>query len=139
MGVLIGSFMLGLAVGTLYSQRIPTEGVAVPALLMLLTATVLFLTTHHRIADQALIFYHALFLFSTAVATGTLFVAATRRYYFGKASANRGLGYAIELVGSSVGALFAITILLPILGLPWLLGAIVIFLVITLVGVLISS
>jgi len=139
MGVLIGAFMLGLAVGTFYSQRTPSEGIAVPALLMLLTAAVLFLATQHRIADQALLYYHALFLFSSAVATGSLFVAATRRYYFGKANANRGLGYAIELVGSSVGALFAMTILLPILGLPWLMGALIIFIVITLVGTLISS
>ncbi|MBN2226235.1 MAG: hypothetical protein JW763_02610 [candidate division Zixibacteria bacterium] len=139
LGILIGAFMFGLAVGTFYSHHTPVEGIAIPALLMLLTASTLFLTTFDHISAQALVFYHALFLFSTAVATGTLFVAATRRYYFGKSSANRGLGYAVELVGSSVGALFAMTVFLPILGLGWLLGAIVIFLVITLVGVLISS
>ena len=77
--------------------------------------------------------YHLLFLFVTALATGGLFVAATNRYYYGRSFRTRGLGYAAELAGSAIGALTAITILLPILGLIWLLIAVTVLIGVTLV------
>ncbi|UCD16415.1 MAG: hypothetical protein JSV44_08080 [Candidatus Zixiibacteriota bacterium] len=139
MGALIGSFMLGLAVGTFYSQKIDSDNIEFPALLLLLTATVIFLATFKRVDTNLLLYYNLLFLFTSAAATGSLFVAATRRYYFGKPEVNRGAGYALELVGSSLGALLAMTILLPVIGLQWLLGGVALFVGIALAGAMVTS
>nr|MBN2277581.1 hypothetical protein [candidate division Zixibacteria bacterium] len=139
MSILIGVFMLGLSLGTYYSYRINKENLEFPALLLLLTAAVILLVTHHRINPGALLFYHIFFLFTVALATGSLFVAATDRYYYGRAEVNRGIGYAMEILGSAIGALLTTTILLPLIGLPWLLGAIIIILILSLVGAIITA
>jgi hypothetical protein len=136
---LIGVFMLGLALGTYYSYRAGRENLEFPALLLLLTAGLVFLATFDRISPGATIFYHMLFLFTVALATGSLFVAATYRYYFGKADANRGTGYAFEIVGSALGALVATTFVLPIIGLQWLLVAIVALTVLALIGAILTA
>jgi len=135
MAALIGAFMLGLAFGTYYSVRVGRRGrLEYPALLMLLAATVLFLATYDRINPQVLLFYHVCFLFVVAAATGSLFVAATNRYYPTGSETNRGTGYACELIGSSFGALFSTTILLPVIGLWWLLVALAVLVVLAFVG-----
>ncbi|MFQ6008243.1 MAG: hypothetical protein ACE5K8_04750 [Candidatus Zixiibacteriota bacterium] len=132
--ILIGAFMLGLAFGTYYSMRMNKELLEYPALLMLLAATLLFLFTFGSVNPQVLLFYHLFFLFAVAAATGSLFVAATNRYYPSGIESNRGTGYACELIGSSLGALLTITILLPIIGLRWLLIAVTILLIVALLG-----
>lgn len=134
MAVLIGAFMLGLAFGTYYSMRIGKEGLEYPALLMLLTATLIFLATFDRTNPQVLLLYHLFFLFAVAAGTGSLFVAATNRYYPTGSSANRGAGYACELIGSAVGALLSITVLLPVMGLRWLLISLAVLLVVAFLG-----
>jgi spermidine synthase len=139
MGALIGAFMLGLALGAYYSIKIGKEHQEYPALFLLLAAVILFMATYYRIVPLALIYYHLFFLFTAAIATGSLFVAATGRYYFGKANANRGVGYALEIIGSSLGALLPTTILLPIIGLQWILAAIIILIILALVGAYISG
>ncbi|UCD95065.1 MAG: hypothetical protein JSU69_03165, partial [Candidatus Zixiibacteriota bacterium] len=139
MAVLIGVFMLGLALGTYYSYRAGPENLEFPALLLILTAGLVFLATFDRISPGAIIFYHMLFLFTTALATGSLFVAATDRYYFGKADSNRGTGYAFEIAGSAVGALIATTVLLPIIGLQWLLVSIVALAAVALIGAILTA
>ncbi len=139
MAVLIGVFMLGMALGAYYSLRINKENLEFPALLLLLTAIVLFFATYEKIIPGFQLIYYALFLFTIAVATGSLFVAATDRYYFGRAEANRGAGYALDLIGSSFGALFTVTILLPFIGLQWLLISMIIFIVLTLIGAIITA
>jgi spermidine synthase len=139
MAVLIGAFMLGLAVGTYYSRHIDKKPLEYLALFMLLTATVLFAITHQRIQPQALLFYHLFFLFAVAAATGSLFVAATNRFYPTGHESNRGAGYACELIGSSVGALFTMTILLPIIGLQWLLTATALLTVLALAGSILTT
>lgn len=121
MALLIGAFMLGLAVGTYYSHRVGNCPLEYPALLILLVSILVFLTVYTKIDIRALLIFHALFLFVVAIATGTLFVGATNRYYSDTVSANRGLGYGWELLGSSLGALLTMTILLPLIGLTWLL------------------
>jgi spermidine synthase len=132
--VLIAVFMLGLALGTYYSCRINKENLEYPALLLLLTAMVVFFATYDIISTGVLLFYHVCFLFTTALATGSLFVAATDRFYYGRAGANRGIGYSLELIGSSMGALLATTVLLPIMGLQLLLISIIILTAMALVG-----
>ncbi|MCX6827429.1 MAG: hypothetical protein NTV06_09250 [candidate division Zixibacteria bacterium] len=139
MGVLIGAFMLGLAIGTYFSLRSDRERLEIPAFLLMLTALILFMVTYERIATGALIFYYILFLFTIAIATASLFVAATNRYYFGRAEINRGIGYAFEIIGSSLGALIPCTILLPLIGLPWILGAIMALIIVALAGAMISA
>jgi len=134
MAALIGAFMLGLAFGTYYSVRVGRGRLEYPALLMLLAATVLFLATYDHINPQVLLFYHVCFLFVVAAATGSLFVAATNRYYPTGSETNRGAGYACELIGSSFGALFSTTILLPVIGLWWLLVALAALIVLAFVG-----
>ena len=134
LGLLIGTFMLGLALGTFISIKSEAERLEYPSLLLLLTSILLYFVTYTQIPPTALLYYHLLFLFTTALAGGGLFVAATYRYYFGRAGANRGTGYAFEIAGSAIGALFATTILLPLIGLQWLIGSVLILLLISLVG-----
>jgi len=120
--LLIGAFMLGLAVGTWYAARQPQQrGLIWPSLSTLALALAIYLTLTGRIDPSAFLLYHMLFLFVAAAATGSLFVAATRRCYPSAAEANRGLGYACELAGSSLGALLVPTVLLPLLGVPAIL------------------
>jgi len=139
MAILIGAFMLGLAFGTYYSMRMGKGRLEYPALLMLLIATLIFLATFNRINPQVLLFYHLFFLFVAATATGSLFVAATDRYYPGRAESNRGAGYACELIGSSVGALLSTTILLPVIGLRWLLISLAVLLVVAFLGSFVTA
>ncbi len=140
MSLLIGGFMLGLAVGTYYSLRWGDRHSTAPAaLLLLLLATVLFLFTHERVTPRVSLIYYTLFLFTAAAATGSLFVAATNRYYDPYGTRNRGVGYAFELFGSAIGALFATTVLLPLIGLQWLLISIIIVLALALAAVWITS
>lgn len=134
LGMMIGTFMLGLSLGTYISIKSETERMEYPSLLLLSTSMLLYLFTYAQIPAVALLYYHLLFLFTTALAGGGLFVSATYRYYFGRVSANRGTGYAFEIAGSAIGALFAITIILPLIGLQWLIGSVIIFLFIGLVG-----
>jgi hypothetical protein len=139
MAILIGAFMLGLAFGTYYSMRIGKKGLEYPALLMLIAATLLFLATFDRIDPQGLLFYHLFFLFAVAAGTGSLFVAATNRCYSNGSNCNLGAGYACELIGSSFGALLSITVLLPVIGLQWLLLSLAILLVVCFLGSLLSA
>lgn len=120
--LLIGTFMLGLAVGAWYSGRQPSQrGLAWPALSTLIMALLIYLFLTDYVAPAAFLLYHTLFLFVTAAATGSLFVAATRRYYPLLNNTNRGLGYAGELLGSSLGALLVPAVLLPLFGVELIL------------------
>ncbi|HWR83270.1 MAG TPA: hypothetical protein VN285_08205 [Candidatus Deferrimicrobium sp.] len=139
MAVLIGAFMLGLAFGTYYSQRASGVRLEYLALLILLGGILIFLFTFDHIDPRALLFYHVSFLFVVATATGSLFVAATNRYYPLGRNANPGAGYACELTGSALGALLTTTILLPVIGLQALLASLAGIVVLALVGSVISG
>jgi hypothetical protein len=139
MSLLIGSFMLGLAVGTYYAHKVGDAPLEYPALIILLVSTIIFLTTWDKIGTDALLPFHILFLFVVAVATGTLFVGATNIYYGDDKQTNRGIGYAWELAGSALGALLTLTILLPIIGLTWLLISLAILIILALVGSVLSN
>jgi hypothetical protein len=134
MAVLIGTFMLGLALGTYFANCTSGFSIGGLSILTLAAAAVLFGLTWQLIDYRLALIYHALFLLVVALATGSLFVAATRRYYTSDLNENRGFGYAAELAGSAVGALLTTTVLLPVIGVNWLLFALVIICSLALVG-----
>jgi len=139
MAALIGAFMFGLAVGAYYSQRIGDGPLEFPALLVMLVSAVLFLFMYDDVSPGAILFFHAGFLFVTAVATATLFVGATNRYYGDVAHGNRGTGYALEIFGSSMGAIFTLTVLLPAIGLTWVLICLIGLIILALIGSMITA
>jgi hypothetical protein len=121
MTLLIGAFMLGLSAGTYLGWRARNRYMGHLALTTLLLALLVFFRGY-RVPDPLFsMLGHLAFLFIVAGATGMLFVAATKIYYASGRMLNQGMGYAVELVGSSAGALLATPILLPLIGLDWLL------------------
>jgi hypothetical protein len=100
----------------------------------MLTSIILYFASYGKIQVNIALYYNILFLFTIALATGSLFVAATDRYYYGKSESNRGVGYAVEITGSAIGALFTTTVFLPLVGLYWLLISLMILLLLTLLG-----
>lgn len=139
LAALIGAFMLGLAVGTYLTHRMAARGAEYFALGLLLAATLVFATTYRSVPAFILLVYHSLFLFTVAVGTGSLFVAATARYFRRGSDLNRGAGYAWELAGSALGALLPMTILLPVIGLTLLLAALVVVLCLAVAGSLLTA
>jgi spermidine synthase len=139
LAALIGAFMLGLAAGAYYSHRIGAGPLEFPALIMLLVAIGIFMGMYDRVGSDAALYFHACFLFVTAVATATLFVGATNRFYGDTLAGNRGTGYAWELIGSSVGALFTLTLLLPAIGLTGLLLGLIITVILGFAGAVITA
>ncbi len=123
LAVLIGVFMLGLAVGTWFGSRTVGLGIGWLSLSTLAAATVIFALTWRLVPSELALVYHTMFLLVVALATGTLFVAATRHYYSGFTSRSRGTGYAVELAGSACGALLTTGVLLPIIGVNLLICA----------------
>ncbi len=134
LAILIGAFMLGLSLGTAIVYRIKSDRVSGFALSLLLILTVGFLLTFELGTFVSPVFYHACFLLLAAAATGALFVGATRLYYGRKSKENRGAGYALEIAGSSLGALFSTAVLLPVIGLNYLLIGIAGIIALALVG-----
>lgn len=143
MAVLIGAFMLGLAVGTYYAHGVRRLPVEQPALVLMAVSLLIFISTYRMPPHGLLIVFHALFLFTMALATGTLFVGATDRYYgrsvYRGRKVNPGAGYGWELVGSGIGALVTTTLLLPTIGLHWLLWSLMIVVVLAVTGSAVSS
>jgi spermidine synthase len=133
LAILIGSFMLGLAVGAYVSHRRAVPGIDKLGLAMLLMSVLVFAFSWNQIPQQLTLVYHGLFLFVMAIGTGSLFVGATDRYYATERSSNRGLGYAMELAGSAMGALIVTPVLLPAIGLVGILVGLTALLVVTLV------
>jgi len=121
MAVLIGAFMLGLAIGTYLAVRLNKKATVYLSLFVFLLIVFIFLWTYQVVPTGWQLLYHLFFLFIMAMVTGALFVAATSQYYRNKSQSNRGAGYAVEIIGSSLGALLATTVLLPVIGLSWLL------------------
>lgn len=139
LAALVGSFMLGMAAGAFYSQRMKSDHLEYPALIVLIIAGALFGLTWNRIEPSTALGYHLLFLFVVALATGSLFVAATRRYYADRPLCNRGAGYAIEVLGSAIGALLTLTLLLPMLGIAWVLVVLELILAVAFVGAILTA
>jgi spermidine synthase len=134
MSVLIGTFMLGLSLGTYLANRTVGSGIGRLSLFTLAAAAGLFGFTWSMVDPRLALVYHALFLLVTALATGSLFVAATRRYYSNDWGTNRGFGYAVELLGSAAGALLTTTVLLPVIGIIGLLVGLIVLCLLGLFG-----
>ena len=132
--LLVGVFMLGLAFGTLTASRLISERLSKGILTLLVLTISVFLLTCLRIPPAAILIYHSLFQFIIAFCAGGLFVEATRRYY-NEISGSGGIGYAIELTGSSLGALITMPILLPIIGLNWLLISMTLLVGLTIIAI----
>lgn len=139
LSVLVGAFMLGLSLGTFYSRRILDTRLELVGMGLLMTLLALLLLTYEQVPLPIYLPYCALVLLVTAIATGTVFVAATNRQQLGHNSVHRGGGYAIELLGSGSAALLALTLLLPALGLSNLLLGLLILTLLGLVGSVISG
>ncbi len=120
LSMLIGTFMLGLAIGTRASTGIQWRFLAPGTLAIFTVTTLLFLATCLKVPSGLTLLYHMVFQFIVAFCTGALFVAATRQYY-GESAGPGGFGYAIELAGSALSALITMPLLLPSIGLRWLL------------------
>lgn len=121
LGLLVGVFMLGLALGTYLALRSAVDSLSIPSIMLLILASGLLLLTYDSILPKYALYYYLLSLFTVALGTGSLFVAATGRYYYGRAHANRGIGYGVEILGSSAGAILPLTVLLPIIGVDYIL------------------
>jgi hypothetical protein len=122
MGVLFGTFMLGLAAGAALGRRTDSGGAVVSSLTLGLLATLALWLSYGTVVGGLLI-YHVLFLFTIAAAAGSLFVGATHLFYGDAFAANYGSSYAWEITGSAVAALLTMPILLPMIGLNGLLAA----------------
>ncbi|MBN1212871.1 MAG: hypothetical protein JXA92_09870, partial [candidate division Zixibacteria bacterium] len=139
LALLVGVFMLGLAMGTYYVQKyaVRKPELLTPALLFVIC--LVFLFTFEHIPSAFLLPYLVVCMFLAAIATGGLFVAATKRYYAVKPERNRGAGYALELTGSALGALLTTTVLLPVLGLHGLILILIILIAMAFGGSLLTG
>lgn len=131
LAVLIGVFMIGLAVGSYSASKSRHPALELSAMGMLVAVSLLFLLTYQFVPYEVLLLYCSLVLLATAVATGALFVAATNRRQQDLDSHNRGSGYAWELLGSGFAALLTLIWFLPALGFVKLLLALVILMLLT--------
>jgi spermidine synthase len=138
LAVLIGVFMFGLSAGAFVTYKTATKHADVSALLMLAATTVIFAATYQSVPTVMLLTYHLFFLLTVALGTGSLFAAATRRYYELDPGRNRGAGYAFELVGSAVGAILPTIVFLPTIGLTWLLVSVLLILSSAIAGCLLT-
>ncbi len=139
LAILIGIFMFGLSAGTYLTLKSEFERVDLSAIIMLLTATTVYTLAYKTVPSSMLLIFHILFLLTIALGTGSLFAAATRRYYGRRPGPNQGAGYALELTGSSLGAVLTTTVLLPAIGLHWLLVGVILLLAIAAVGSILTA
>jgi len=134
MAVLIGTFMLGLSVGTFLSHRYYSESTPILSLLTMLMSIGFYYLTWDNINVDSSLLYHLGFMFVMALATGSMFTSGTELYYWLNRNKNRGIGYAFELSGSAIGSLLTITILLPLIGLQGILISFIIILLLATIG-----
>ncbi len=125
MAILIGTFMLGLSVGTFLSHHYYNDRTPLFSLLTMLLSVVFYYMTWGNVSADVSLFYHLGFMFVMALATGSMFTSGTELFYWLNRTKNRGIGYALELSGSAIGSLLTITILLPLIGVQGILISII--------------
>jgi spermidine synthase len=118
--LLLTAFMLGLFSGSLAASKTKRSSFGH---LLLAQSGFLFLLVLVWLAfkvrpPEPLVF---LFLFLFGVLGGGLFVVSNRLYL--RVKVNYGLGYGLDLSGSFVGALVTSSLLIPLVGLPLLVGS----------------
>jgi spermidine synthase len=139
LGVMVGVFMLGLAAGSWLARQTDGRGMARGGLVLMIAATVGLTLTWDTIAAPILLWYYLAFLFTMAVATGSLFVAGNYRLCGEAFEANTGLAYALELTGSAVAAVLVLTVWLPQFGADAIMMTVTGVLVLTLIATLLAS
>jgi hypothetical protein len=118
---MIGSYMLGLALGTYFAMKRGDRWLAYAAFGALAVLVAVLYPGYRIVSPRLALLFSLPYLFLIAASASVLFVETTRSYYGTRETANRGSGYAWELAGSCIAALCVTTILLPAVGLKALL------------------
>ncbi len=133
--LLLGSFMAGLSLGSLTAIRrrsvSPRELWTIQALKAVLLG--LILISLGRTSAEFLPF---LFLGLEGALSGRLFVAANRLYP--ESERHPGAAYSVDLIGSFLGALIAASIIIPLWGVPALMGRLLVLNIVVLVFTILS-
>lgn len=133
--LLLGSFMAGLALGSMAAIR---KGTVSPKDMWMIQALKtallgLILLSLGRTNAEFLPF---LFLGLEGVLSGRLFVTANRLYQ--KSERRPGAAYSVDLLGSFLGALIAASIIIPLWGVPALMGRLLALNIVVLVFAILS-
>jgi spermidine synthase len=117
--LLLSAFMAGLAVGSFAGLRRKRPGGPDLAVLQAGFAALLFLSLKmvEKRGPEVLPF---LLLLAFGTLTGCLFVVANRLYQ--RENPHPGMGYGVDLLGSFAGVILASAFVIPLMGIPRLLG-----------------
>lgn len=115
--LLFAAFMLGLAVGSAISAGKPKKIHHIPVIQIFFVLLLLLLYNLFTTKPPEVFFFFFLFILGTL--SGYLFIILNHLYLRNKKKF--GTGYGIDLLGSFIGALFASSLLIPLVGLKILL------------------
>lgn len=115
--LLFASFMFGLAVGSAISFRKQKKPHHIPVIQIFFV--ILLLLLYHLFTSKPPEILFFFFLFFMGVFSGYLFIVLN--YFYLQNKNNFGTGYGTDLLGSFIGALFASSLLIPLIGLQLLL------------------
>lgn len=110
--LLFASFMLGLAVGSAVSARKLKKMHHIPVIQIFFVLILILL--YNLFTSRPPEFFFFCFLFVMGILSGYLFIVLNHFYL--KNKKNFGTGYGIDLLGSFIGALFASSLLIPLVG-----------------------
>jgi spermidine synthase len=110
--LLFAAFMLGLAVGSAVSARKPKKMQHIPVIQIVFVLMLILL--YNLFTSKPPEFFFFCFLFVMGILSGYLFIVLNHLYL--KNKKNFGVGYGIDLLGSFMGALFASSLLIPLVG-----------------------
>jgi len=120
--LLFAFFMLGLAAGSALAAKTQKKSVHIPMIQLLFVIMLILLYSLFTSKPPEIFFF--LFLFIMGSLSGYLFIVLNHLYLERKK--NFGTGYGIDLLGSFIGALFASSLLIPLIGLQILLRYLII-------------
>jgi len=115
--LLFAAFMFGLAVGSAFSARKPKKIHHIPIIQIFFVLLLILLYNLFTSKPPEVFFFG--YLFIMGILSGYLFIVLNHLYI--KNKKNFGTGYGIDLLGSFIGALFASSLLIPLVGLQILL------------------
>jgi spermidine synthase len=134
-GLIFTLFMLGLFLGAAIIQRRGLRreisfriltGVQLLQVAFLLVLLILIrLLTGTSVPETATAAILLLMVLASGLLGGMLFAVANHLFVSRRSTRKAGTGYAVDLFGSALGSLLASAILIPLLGIPTLLGAMV--------------
>jgi spermidine synthase len=117
--LLLGCFMAGLFIGAVATLRRQGRGLRDLAGVQAMIVALLLLVAL-SFARPARAFEPFLFLFAAGIASGALFITANK--LTAESNPHPGLAYGIDLTGSFAGALVASSVIIPLWGVPALIG-----------------